>query len=324
MKTHIKAGIVGAAGYTGGELIRLLVNHPNVEITWAMSNSQAGKKVSDVHVDLIGICDIEFQQKMGEEVDVIFICAGHGKTKVFLEENEVNKDVVLIDLSRDYRLKEDANGFIYGLCEMNKAEIKKAKKIANCGCFATTIQLGLLPAADKGWIKSDIHINAITGSTGAGQSKLDTTHFSWRNNNVSIYKAFRHQHEGEIVQSLTQLDPSFDSELHFLPVRGDFTRGIYASMYFKTDVSLEEAKAAYESYYSDSPFVFVTDHNPSLKEVVNTNKTHIYLEKIDGKLLIISMLDNLIKGASGQAVQNMNLIFGLEEDAGLRLKSGVF
>ena len=324
MTKKIKAGIVGGAGYTGGELIRLLLDHPNVEIGWAMSHSQNGKKISDVHFDLLGITDLSFQKEMGGSVDVIFICAGHGKTKEFLAENEISDDVVLIDLSRDYRLKADAGSFVYGLCELNKEKIKKATRIANCGCFATCIQLGLLPAAREGWLNSDIHVNAITGSTGAGQSKLDTTHFSWRNNNVSVYKAFRHQHMDEILESIQQEAPAFDQEIHFLPVRGDFTRGIYASMYFKSDLDLAVVKAAYQEYYKESPFVFVTDHNPSLKEVVNTNKAHIYIDKIDDKILIVSMIDNLLKGASGQAVQNMNLIFDLDETSGLKLKATVY
>ena len=320
----IKAGIVGGAGYAGGELIRLLLHHPSAEIDFVLSNSQNGKKLYDIHHDLLGLTDLQFENEFRNGVDVLFICSGHGKSKEFLEKNHVDDLTIIIDLSRDFRLKADADGFIYGLCELNKEEIRKASKIANCGCFATCIQTALLPAAKAGILHSDIHVNAITGSTGAGQSKLDTTHFSWRNNNISIYKAFRHQHLDEILESVKQEDPTFDFNINFLPMRGDFTRGIYASSYFKCDKSLVEMKTIYKDYYSDSPFIHVADRNPSLKEVVNTNMIYIYLDKIDDKLLVVSMLDNLLKGAAGQAVQNMNLVFGLDERAGLKLKATAF
>ena len=324
MNLKIKAGIVGGAGYAGGELIRLLVHHPDVEIQWVLSQSQKGRKVYDVHHDMLGLTEMTFQEHMEDDIDVLFICSGHGKSKSFLEENPIDENVIIIDLSRDFRLKSEGNDFIYGLCELNKDRIKLSNKIANCGCFATCIQLGLLPAARRHWIKSDVHVNAVTGSTGAGQSKLDTTHFSWRNNNLSVYKAFRHQHLDEIVQSVKQEDPEFRQQINFLPVRGDFTRGIYASMYFNSDVDVDEIRSAYNDYYQDSPFVHLTSHNPSLKEVVNTNMNYLFIEKIDNKILIISMLDNLLKGAAGQAVQNMNLVFDLDESTGLYLKASVY
>ena len=320
----IQAGIVGGAGYAGGELIRLLLHHSEVNISYVLSNSQSGKKLFDVHHDLLGQTEKSFVGKLEKEVDVLFICSGHGKSRTFLEQNQVNNETIIIDLSRDYRLKSNAEEFVYGLCELNKNAIRKASKISNCGCFATCIQLGLLPAAKAGILKSDIHVNAITGSTGAGQSKSDTTHFSWRNNNISVYKAFRHQHLDEIVESVKQEDPQFDNDINFLPVRGNFTRGIYASSYFRCNKPLEEIKSIYKDYYSDSPFVHISDRNPSLKEVVNTNMAYIHLDRIDDKLLIICMLDNLLKGAAGQAVQNMNLAFDLDERSGLNLKAAAF
>ena len=324
MNIKIKAGIVGGAGYVGGELIRLLMHHPEVEIKWVLSQSQKGKKVSDVHHDLIGWMNMTFTGSMSDEVDVVFICSGHGQSKEFLAQNHIEDSVVIIDLSRDFRLKSDDHDFIYGLCELNRDEIKNSVRIANCGCFATCIQLGLLPAVHEKWIKSDVHVNAVTGSTGAGQSKTDTSHFSWRNNNLSIYKAFRHQHMDEIVQSVSQENVDWNGQIHFLPVRGDFTRGIYASMYFHCDLDISTIKSAYESYYEASPFVHIVDHNPSLKEVVNTNMNFIYLERIDDKLLIISVIDNLLKGAAGQAIQNMNIVFDLPESTGLKLKASVY
>jgi len=320
----IKAGIIGGAGYTGGELIRLLLNHQQVEISYIMSNSQAGKKLYNVHRDLLGLTELAFTSDYSNAIDVLFICSGHGKSKEFLANNHVDEGITIIDFSSDFRLKENGNDFIYGLCELNKSQIREAKKIANCGCFATCIQLGLLPLAKGRLIKSEVHVNAITGSTGAGQTKVDTTHFSWRNNNISVYKAFRHQHLDEVVQSLQQEDISFDQQVNFIPMRGDFTRGIYASMYLDCSEKIEEIIEAYSDYYGDSPFVFITDHNPSLKEVVNTNMCYLYLERIDNKLLIISILDNLLKGAAGQAVQNMNLVFGIDEKSGLNLKAAVY
>ena len=291
----IKTGIIGAAGYTAGELIRILIRHPEVEIVFAQSNSQAGKKVYEVHEDLVGEMELEFV-----------------------------KEVKIIDLSRDFRLKSSEHNFIYGLPELNREEIKATSRLANPGCFATCIQLGLLPLAANGKLNGEVHIHAITGSTGAGQSPRATTHFSWRNNNLSIYKAFTHQHLGEIKRSLVQLQPGFDKNLNFLPLRGDFPRGIFASLYTQTDLSAEDVKALYQDYYQPHPFTIVTDKNPYLKQVVNTNKALVHVEKHEDKVLIISMIDNLLKGASGQAVQNMNLVFGLPETMGLQLKALAF
>lgn len=320
----IRAGVIGGAGYAGGELVRLLLAHPDVEISYVVSNSQAGKSLHDVHHDLLGLTKMIFSDTFHNDIDVLFICSGHGKSKEFIENNSIDDPIVIIDLSRDYRLKEEGNEFVYGLCELNKERIANSKKIANCGCFATCIQLGLLPAAKEGWINSDVHVNAITGSTGAGQAKLDTTHFTWRNSNISVYKAFRHQHLDEIIQSVRQEYPGFHSDINFLPVRGDFTRGIYASMYFDCEEPIEKISKNYRDYYADSPFVHITERNIALKEVVNTNMNYLHLERIDNKLLIISILDNLLKGAAGQAVQNMNIVFGLEESTGLHLKASAF
>ena len=323
-KMNYKIGIIGGGGYTAGELMRLLIHHPQVEIDFVLSNSQAGKAISLVHQDLVGETDLVFTNKMNLGVDVIFICSGHGFSKTFLAENEIPDNIAIIDLSRDFRLKEAGNNFVYALPELQKAAIKATNRIANPGCFATAIQLALLPLAANQALKSDIHINAITGSTGAGQQPTATSHFSWRLNNISIYKPFTHQHLGEITQSLTQLQSDFSSDINFLPVRGNFARGIYASVYMKFDESLETAYEWYNVFYKDAPFTIVTTENPNLKQVVNTNKCIIHLLKHDGKLLIISMIDNLLKGASGQAVQNMNLVLGLPEKMGLNLKAVYF
>lgn len=320
----IQAGIVGAAGYTAGELIRILIRHPEVKIAFAQSNSQAGKKVYEIHEDLVGDIDLSFVKEIHTKIDVLFICSGHGKAKPIMEAHDFPETLKVIDLSRDFRLKSDEHNFVYGLPELNREAIKQTSRLANPGCFATCIQLGLLPLADAQALNNDVHIHAITGSTGAGQNPVATTHFSWRNNNLSIYKAFSHQHLGEIRQSLLQLQADFDQDLNFLPMRGDFPRGIYASMYLYTDMSLGEAKSIYQAYYATHPFTHITNKNPHLKQVSNTNKALIHLEKHDNKLLIISMIDNLLKGASGQAVQNMNLMFGLEESLGLQLKATVF
>jgi len=320
----IKTGIVGGAGYTGGELLRILLHHPNVQLTSVSSRSNAGNHVSDVHRDLLGETDIIFSEKYPTDEDVIFICMGHGKSKKFLEKTTLAPHTKVIDLSHDFRLKADTHDYVYGLPELNKSDIRTAKHIANCGCFATAIQLALLPLAKAQQLNEEVHLHAITGSTGAGQQPRDTTHFSWRNNNISIYKAFNHQHLDEVKQSLRQLQPSFDKAVNFLPVRGDFPRGIYASAYLNSELTIEAAKQLYEAYYQDEPFVIISDKNPHLKQVVNTNKCILYVEKHDNKLLIVSMIDNLIKGASGQAVQNMNLMFGLEETTGLHLKALAF
>ncbi|MEZ4849039.1 MAG: N-acetyl-gamma-glutamyl-phosphate reductase [Bacteroidia bacterium] len=319
-----KIGIMGGAGYTAGELLRILLHHPHTEIAWIHSQSHAGEPVYQVHGDLLGETQLAFSQEFDQDIDILFLCSGHGKSKAFLEENPFPESVKIIDLSTDFRMKSSDHDFVYGLPELNREEIQKANKIANPGCFATCIQLGLLPLADGGYLSDDIHVHAITGSTGAGQKPVDTTHFSWRNNNLSIYKAFSHQHLGEIRQSLVQLQPGFDKEVNFLPLRGDFPRGIFTSLYIHTDLSENEAKALYERYYASHPFTIMSEFNPFLKQVVNTNKAVVYVEKHEGKLLIISMIDNLLKGASGQAVQNMNLMLGLEEKAGLELKALAF
>jgi N-acetyl-gamma-glutamyl-phosphate reductase len=321
----IKAGIIGGAGYTAGELLRILLYHPEVEISFVQSSSNAGNPVSDVHVDLLGDTDLKFTDTLPlSEVDVIFLCMGHEKSKAFIEENEIPSNLKVIDLSHDFRLKKEGNKFVYGLPELNREEIKKASKIANPGCFATGIQLALLPLAAKNLLVYDVHVQAITGSTGAGQKPTETSHFSYRNNNLSAYKIFEHQHEGEILQSLSQLQPGFNRGFNFVPIRGNHTRGIFVSAYTKFEGTLEEAIELYRDFYKGHPFVVLAEKNPSLKQVVNTNKAIIYLEKHKDKLVIISLTDNLIKGASGQAVQNMNLIFGLDEKTGLNLKPVAF
>ncbi len=320
----IKVGIIGGAGYTAGELIRILINHPDAEIKFIHSSSNAGNPITDVHAGLLGETDLYFTSKMNfDAVDVIFLCMGHGVSKTFLEENEIPKHLKIIDLSHDYRIKGD-HDFIYGLPELNRRATCTSKFVANPGCFATAIQLGLLPLAKNLMLTEDVHVNAITGSTGAGQKPTAYSHFSWRNNNVSVYKAFSHQHLAEINQSLKQLQDSFSNKLNFIPVRGNFSRGILAMMYTKCDVELSEMYRIYKDYYARDPFTIVTDKNPDLKQVVNTNKCVVYLEKHDDQLLIISAIDNLVKGASGQAVQNMNLMFELEETTGLRLKAAAF
>lgn len=321
----IKVGIIGGAGYTAGELIRILLNHPHAEIGFVQSTSNAGNLVSDVHVDLLGETDVKFIEEMPfSEVDVIFLCMGHGKSKEFMENTILPKALKVVDLSHDFRLKREGNDFVYGLPELNREDIKTAKNIANPGCFATGIQLALLPLAANGLLEDEVHIQAITGSTGAGQKPSSTSHFSWRNNNLSAYKIMEHQHEGEILQSLKQLQPDFASDFNFIPIRGNHTRGIFVSAYIRFEKSIDEAKNIYTDYYHDHPFVFVSTVNPGMKQVVNTNKAVVYLEKHGNKLVIISLTDNLIKGASGQAVQNMNLMFGLEEKAGLNLKPVAF
>jgi N-acetyl-gamma-glutamyl-phosphate reductase len=321
----IKAGIIGSAGYTGGEMLRLLINHPDVEIAFVHSNSNGGNLISDVHSDLLGDTDLRFTEELSQDIDVLFLCVGHGTAKKFLLDNPVKEGIKIIDLSQDFRLAEAAgNDWVYGLPELNRERIKTANYIANPGCFATCIQLGLLPLAAKGLIKNDVHINATTGSTGAGQGLSPTSHFSWRNNNLSVYKAFEHQHLNEIGQSLVQLDAAFNVPLNFVPQRGDFTRGILAAMYLESELTAEEAQAIFEEYYAGHPFTHVSKKNIDLKQVVNTSKGIVHVEKHGGQLLIISIIDNLLKGASGQAVQNMNLMFGLDERQGLRLKASAF
>jgi N-acetyl-gamma-glutamyl-phosphate reductase len=321
----IKVGIIGGAGYTAGELLRILLNHPEAQVTFVHSTSNAGNKISDIHKDLLGDTDLVFRGEMDfSGLDVIFLCMGHGKSVEFMKEHTLPRYLKVIDMSHDFRLKRDGNQFIYGLPELNREQIRLSKYIANPGCFATGIQLTVLPLASSNLIIDEIHVNAITGSTGAGQSPSSTSHFSWRNGNVSAYKIFSHQHLDEINQSIQQLQTGYNPSLNFVPVRGNFTRGIFAVTYTKFSGSLEEAQNLYDEYYKGHPFVILTKENPDLKQVVNTNKCILYLEKHNDKLLVISITDNLIKGASGQAVQNMNLMFGIDEKAGLNLKPVAF
>lgn len=321
----VRVGILGAAGYTGGELIRLLINHPSAEIVFANSESNAGNLVSDVHEGLYGDTDLVFTNEMPfDKVDVVFFCFGHGKSRQFLAEHEIPANVKIIDLAQDFRLAEEGNDYVYGLPEINKERIAKAQHVANPGCFATCIQLGLLPAAKLGLVKGDIAVNAITGSTGAGQKPGATTHFSWRNCNMSIYKAFNHQHVPEIRQSLTQVQGSLDAEIDFIPYRGDFARGIFATAVVKTDAPIEDIVAAYKDFYKDAAFTHYSDKAIDMKQAVNTNKALVHCDKFGNKLLITSCIDNLLKGAVGQAVQNMNIMFGINESEGLRLKASAF
>jgi N-acetyl-gamma-glutamyl-phosphate reductase len=324
----IKAGIIGGAGYTGGELLRILVNHPEVEIAVVHSNSNAGNYLYEVHTDLFGDTDLKFTGELSTSVDVLFLCVGHGDAKKFLDANPIPDNIKIIDLSQDFRLSQTSNlgskTFVYGLPELKRDAIKSAQNIANPGCFATCIQLGLLPLAKAGKLNTEVHVSATTGSTGAGQSLSPTSHFTWRNDNLSVYKVFGHQHLNEIGESLKQLQPEFAQPISFVPYRGDFTRGIFASIYMDSDLTEAEALKLYEDFYAGHPFTHVTSRNIDLKQVVNTNKVFLQVKKYDNKLFIISMLDNLIKGASGQAVQNMNLLFGLDERAGLRLKATGF
>lgn len=320
----IRVGIVGGAGYTGGELIRILLNHPEAVIKYVQSSSHNDQPISFVHPDLLGDTFLVFSNIEIENTDVIFLCSGHGKSIGFMAQNNIPERVKVIDLSHDFRLKREGNDFIYGLPELNRDLIKKANRIANPGCFATAIQLAILPLAAAGMLKDEVHITAITGSTGAGQAVAPTTHFSWRDNNLSVYKAFEHQHLGEILQSLGQAQPGYDKAVNFIPIRGNHTRGIFVTSYTKFDESAGEAMDIFHSFYKSHPFINISGSNPDLKQVVNTNKALLYLEKHGDKLMIISCIDNLLKGASGQAVQNMNLMFGLDERVGLKLKAGVF
>ena len=340
---QIKAGIIGGAGYTGGELIRLLINHPQVNIEFIHSKSNAGNYVYKVHQDLVGETEMKFSDSLNDDVDVLFLCLGHGDSKKFLSENNITPGIKIIDLANDFRLQKDANfrlpvtgkkkpvtrDFIYGLPEINKAQIRSAHNIANPGCFATAIQLGLLPLAKAGLL-DEVYTTGITGSTGAGQSLTSTSHFSWRANNIQAYKTLTHQHLAEIVQSLQQLQMNFlnsplgDGGISFIPWRGDFTRGIFISSTIHCEESVEKLKDLYKKFYADHPFTVICDDAIFLKQVVNTNKCVIQLEKVGSKLVVHSALDNLLKGASGQAVQNMNLMFGLKETTGLKLKANYF
>lgn len=319
----IKAGIIGGAGYTGGEMIRILLNHPDVSIAYIHSRSNAGQQVADIHTDLAGETDLQFSSAIEYDVDVLFLCVGHGEAHQFLQENDIPGHIAVIDLSQDYRLNTGNTignrQFVYGLPEANRQQITRAKSIANPGCFATAIQLALLPLATAGLL-NDVHVTAITGSTGAGQKLQASSHFSWRANNIQGYKTLAHQHNKEIIQTLGRLQQGFD-KLFFVPWRGDFTRGIYATAYTDCQLTPEEAYTMYHNFYATHPFIHVSGKMIHLKQVVNTNKCMLHLEKEEGKLVIHSAIDNLLKGASGQAVQNMNLVFGLPEDAGLRLKS---
>ena len=325
---NLEIGIIGGAGYTAGELIRLLLNHPKTTINFVFSTSNAGNKLYKVHQDLIGETEISFSSEINANVDVLFLCLGHGNSTAFLENNHFSDTTKIIDLSNDFRLLADKNfkgkDFVYGLPELDKEIIKTAQYIANPGCFATALQLAILPLAANGLLQNDVHINAVTGATGAGTSLSETTHFTWRDNNFSHYKAFNHQHLGEINQTVNQLQPSFNSEINFVPNRGDFSRGIFATTYTKFDGTLEEAKELYKAYYKDAAFTFVSDESIFMKQVVNTNKCLIQLEKHGNKLLITSTIDNLLKGASGQAIQNMNLMHGFEETLGLSIKANYF
>jgi len=321
--TKIKTAIIGAAGYTGGELLRLLVHHPACELVYVHSTSQKGKTVSEVHPDLIGDCDLVFTDEVQTEgIDAVFLGLPHGQTKGFLEEYSFPETALVIDLSTDFR--DESNGFVYGLPEVNAKKIKTAKKIANPGCFATGIQLALAPAIAKGWVKDAVHISGTTGSTGAGKKLAETSHFSYRTGNLSVYKLFTHQHLKEIKQTFGQLNQEFDSELLFVPYRGNFSRGIWVTAYFPFEGTEEEAVQAYEEFYKDAAFTHVSKKDIDLKQAVNTNKCMVYVQKEAGQLVVYSAIDNLLKGASGQAVQNYNLAFGLDQRMGLNLKSIAF
>ena len=321
----MKIGILGAAGYTGGELIRLLLNHPQAEIVFANSESNAGNPVADVHEGLYGDTELRFTDAMPfGEVDVLFFCFGHGKSRQFLSEHHVPGNVKIIDLAQDFRLKAEGNDFVYGLPEINRAKIASAMHVANPGCFATCIQLGLLPAAKMGLLTEDVSVNAITGSTGAGQKPGATTHFSWRTDNMSIYKPFTHQHVPEIRQSLEQTHGAPVGQIDFIPYRGNFARGIFATAVVRTEASIEQITEGYKAFYNDEPFTHYVDKPIDMKQAVNTNKCLVHCEKFGDKLLITSCIDNLLKGAVGQAVENMNIMFGVEETSGLKLKPSAF
>ena len=326
----IKVGILGAAGYTGGELIRLLLNHPETEIVFANSESNAGNLLSDVHEGLIGETEQRFTAEMPfDDVDVVFFCFGHGKSEQFLKEHTIPANVKIIDLAQDFRVKSEElrvknYDFVYGLPEINKSAIQQAQHVANPGCFATAIQLALLPAAHLNILKEDVSVNAITGSTGAGQKPSSTTHFSWRTGNMSIYKAFTHQHLAEIRQSLAQIQGYLDASIDFIPYRGDFARGIFCTAVIKTKAPAEDIIEAYKEFYKEAAFTHYSEKAIDLKQVVNTNKALVHVDCFDGKILVTSAIDNLLKGAVGQAVQNMNLMFGIDETAGLRLKASAF
>ncbi|WP_347159167.1 N-acetyl-gamma-glutamyl-phosphate reductase [Pontibacter chitinilyticus] len=333
MAASIKAGVIGAAGYAGGELLRLLLQHPHVQLIFAQSGSQAGKLISAIHTDLLGETDLNFTAAATADVDVLFLCAGHGEASKYLEASTIASSTKTIDLSQDFRWNETTAApavaageriFVYGLPELQRDVIEQAQHIANPGCFATAIQLALLPLAQQQLLPVEVHLSGITGSTGAGQSLSPTSHFSWRTENVSTYKVMQHQHLREVGRTLMHLQPEIQPTLHFIPYRGPFARGIFITAYLETDLTLEQAQELYEEFYSSHPFVLLSPQNPDLKQVVNTNKCVLYLEKHGQQLVITSIIDNLLKGAAGQAVQNMNLLFGLEETAGLRFKATAF
>jgi N-acetyl-gamma-glutamyl-phosphate reductase len=326
--SNIRVGIVGGAGYTGGELLRILLRHPQVTLSFVHSTSNGGRPLYEVHTDLLGETELAFSTSFSDEVDVVFLCVGHGDARKFLSQQSFPAAVRIIDLSQDFRLAAksglEARAFVYGLPELQREAIRSAANIANPGCFATCIELALLPLALQNRLDAPVHISGITGSTGAGQSLSETSHFSWRDSNISTYKMFSHQHLHEIRETLGRLQSLPVPAIHFVPYRGNFTRGILTTCYLETDLDLEAARALYREYYAGHPFVHVSDKNPHLKQVVNTNKAILHLDKVDSQLVIISMIDNLLKGACGQAVQNMNLMFGLEETAGLHLKPSGF
>lgn len=319
----IKVGIIGGAGYTAGELLRLLVNHPQVEIVFVHSTSNAGNALSDVHGGLIGQTELCFADKYDlTAIDALFLCSAHGQSRKFWEENPLPATLKVIDLAQDFR--DESCGYVYGLPEINRQRIAHTFRLANPGCFATAIQLALLPLAANGLLKDEVHVTAITGSTGAGVKPGATTHFSWRSDNISVYKAFEHQHLIEIGRTLKSLQPSFNYDINFVPMRGDFARGIFASVYTETDLTAEQAVELYKQFYADAAFTFVVERDVDLKQVVNTNKAVVRVAKYGNKLHIVSVIDNLLKGASGQAVQNMNIMFGLDENLGLNLKASAF
>jgi len=328
MKNKIRIGIVGGAGYTGGELLRLLVNHPSAEIVYIHSKSNAGKALHSVHQDLVGATDLVFSHKLDDDVDVIFLCVGHGDSLKFMEENDVPKHIKIISLSQDFRLKENAvikgREFIYGLPEINREAIRSSDNISNPGCFASSIEFGLLPLAKNKLLTDDVYSTGITGSTGAGQTKSETSHFSWRENNVQAYKSLKHQHLGEINETLSTLSGKDVPPIHFIPWRGDFTRGIFITSQLKCSETLPELYRIYDEFYKGHPFIKISREPIFLKQVVNTNNCFINMEQAGNIVVIHSVIDNLLKGASGQAVQNMNLMFGIEETAGLKLKANYF
>ena len=321
-----KIGILGGSGFTGGELIRVLLNHPNLKIKFIYSLSQNGKNVHEIHPDLLGKTDIIFSDQISTDIDVLFLCLGHGKSRIFLDKYNFKSDTIIIDLSSDFRLtnnnKYKSRNFLYSLPEFNREKIKQSKSIANPGCFATAIQIGLLPLITNNLIKNDIHVNAITGSTGAGRISSDTNNFNWRNNNLSIYKPFNHQHLNEIYQTLNIMGN--DSKIYFVPYRGNFTRGIFTSIYMKFDDEIENIKSIYKDFYESHPFTFLSKNDINLKEVINTNNCHVNIECHESIIHITTVIDNLLKGASGQAVQNLNIIFGYEESLGLNFKGSIY